>query len=267
MVERVNLDRCGLVTTKKCTLKCKLCGGYIPEYKNSNHYDLTHLTETIDNFFGLIDYVQDFSITGGEPLLRKDLNKIIEKTLEYSSKIGRLLILTNGTILPKEDTLDVLKNNSEKCFVTVSNYGDRLSRRADDLKALLEENLIPHRIINYSGDDLFCDGWVDYGDHSQQHFTIEERDEKGKSCAIRTRHVSIIMDGQFHSCGRSFRRMELGVIPRDKKEYVDLFDDTRSDEEKRETIMDMYNAVSTTACAYCNGLRSDSERFPPAEQY
>ncbi|MEL7661269.1 radical SAM protein [Acetobacterium wieringae] len=259
------LKRSGIVITLRCTLKCKLCGGYAPYYKTPPHYSYDYIADTIDNYFGVIDKVGDFSITGGEPLLHKDLGRILNKTMEYSSQIGRILILTNGTMLFSDEVLEILQNHKDKLHVTISNYGF-LSTRADELENKLKILDISHRVIKYSGENLFCDGWVDYGDHSRKHFTQKETDIKGKKCAIRSRDVSIILNGELHSCGRSFRRMELGIIPKNKNEYVDLLDSNTTINEKKDIISLMFRSDSTTSCAYCNGLCEDSERFPPAEQ-
>jgi organic radical activating enzyme len=261
----VHLLRSGIVITLRCTLSCKLCGGYAPYYKNPPHFSYEKIAKTIDNYFDAVDTVGDFSITGGEPLLHEDLKRILLKTLEYANQIDRILILTNGTMLFKDDVLKTLIENKDKCHVTISDYG-KLSPKANLLASTLEQNGVSYRVIKYNGDDLFCEGWVDYGDHSRKHFTQEETDEKGKKCAIRTRDVSIIVDGELHSCGRSFRRMELGIIPKNNKEYVDLLDDSISREKRKETLINMFKSKSTTSCAYCNGLCEDSERFPPAEQ-
>lgn len=261
----VHLLRSGIVITLRCTLKCKLCGGYAPYYKIPPHFSYDKIAQTIESYFSVVDEVGDFSITGGEPLLHEDLGRIIQKTLQYSNQIKRILILTNGTLLFKENVLNMLVENKDKCHVTISDYG-KLSPNANILADILQQNGISCRTIKYNGDNLFCDGWVDYGDHSQKHFNQEEIDEKGKKCAIRKRDVSIIVDGELHSCGRSFRRMELGIIPKNKNEYVELLDKTISNEEKRKIIIGMFKSASTTSCAYCDGLCEDSKRFPPAEQ-
>jgi thioredoxin-related protein len=61
--------------------------------------------------------------------------------------------------------------------------------------------------------------------------------------------------------------MELGIIPRNPHEYVDLLDDSVSNEEKRKRVMGIYNSEYSASCAYCNGLSSDTKRYPPAEQF
>ncbi|RCX09878.1 hypothetical protein DFR58_13317 [Anaerobacterium chartisolvens] len=77
---------------------------------------------------------------------------------------------------------------------------------------------------------------------------------------------SLIQNGEIHRCGRAFRRMELGIIPKNKYEYINSFNDAISNTEKRITIIKLFNAKSTTYYAFCNGLCKDFERFPPAEQ-
>lgn len=142
----VNLKRSGLCITKRCTLKCKLCGSYMPYYENPKDLEYDILAKIIDEYFSVVDTVGDFSLTGGEPMMHKDLGKIIAKVLEYRNQIEKLLILTNGTLLPNTETLDLLKENRELCQVTISHYGE-VSCMADQLKELLYENQIPCRII------------------------------------------------------------------------------------------------------------------------
>lgn len=262
----VRILRSGLLITYRCTLKCKLCGGYMPEYENPLDEEYEKLCKIIDEYFKVVDFVGDFSLTGGETLMYKELDKIILKTLQYREQYNRLLILTNGTLLFKESTLEILSKNTDKAFVTVSDYGP-ISAKTEEIVEQLTRYNVRHRIIKYHGEDLFCNGWVDYGDHAQKHFTQEEIDEQGRNCAVRNRHCNFyIAEGQIHSCGRSFRRMELNIIPKNPDEYVDLLDESIPLEKKKETVMKIYNSTSSYSCAFCNGLRKDSKRYKPAEQ-
>ena len=100
-----------MVATYRCTLKCKLCAAYAPYYKNPDHYEYGFLAKQIDSFFDIVDTVRDFSLSGGEPLLHKDIARLLLKLLEYKERIKRILILTNGTLLMREELLDVLEEN------------------------------------------------------------------------------------------------------------------------------------------------------------
>ena len=50
------------------------------------------------------------------------------------------------------------------------------------------------------------------------------------------------------------------------EEYIDLFDSTLSVEEQRQKIRNIYQKKSLSACAHCQGMCDDSQRFPPAQQ-
>lgn len=265
MNDKVCLLRSGIVITHICTLNCKLCGGYIPYYNNPDHLQLKDIEKTIDNYFKVVDNVGDFSITGGEPLLHPELDKILIKVLKYSDRIDRVLILTNGTLLMDEKVIKILNKNREKCMVTISDYGN-LSINANNLKEILDTANIPCRVIKYSGNDLFCDGWVDYGNHEKKSFTKEDTDKKGRSCAIRSREVSIIEDGELHACGRSYYRMKIGKIPKNPEEFINLLDDNLDINLSKDILNSLLKKTSITSCAYCNGLCEDSVRYIPAEQ-
>jgi membrane carboxypeptidase/penicillin-binding protein len=60
--------------------------------------------------------------------------------------------------------------------------------------------------------------------------------------------------------------MELGIIPKNPDEYIDLLDETIANEKKRITLNKMLQAKSITSCAYCYGLSLNTKRFAPAEQ-
>ncbi len=78
--------------TELCNLRCKHC--YLSEYKA--HSNLKLIFEFL-NFFhqkGVIGY----SLLGGEPLLRKDLELIVTKICEYKQSVN---ISTNGILATK----------------------------------------------------------------------------------------------------------------------------------------------------------------------
>ncbi len=78
--------------TELCNLRCKHC--YLSEYKA--HSNLELILEFL-NFFkqkGVIGY----SLLGGEPLLRKDLEVIVAKICEYKQSVN---ISTNGVLATK----------------------------------------------------------------------------------------------------------------------------------------------------------------------
>ncbi|MCT4686246.1 radical SAM protein [Vallitalea sp.] len=262
----ISLLHSSLHVTKNCTLKCKLCASFSPHYKIHKPYTLKELTDEIDMFFKLVDYVEDFSVTGGEPLFYKYLSEVLEKLMEYTDKIGRVLIFTNGTLFPTEKLQNILLQNSGKILLWLDHYGE-LSKEIDNILEFLNDNNLEFIMKKYYGEDAHCGGWVDFGNFEQIVFTQQEIEEKMRKCHYaKTKFCFAIRDGLIHPCGYSRRGLELGKIPVKYNEYINLYDDKLTIEQQREKIIDILKCKSLTACAYCNGLCEDSKRYIPAEQ-
>jgi cytochrome c553 len=63
--------------------------------------------------------------------------------------------------------------------------------------------------------------------------------------------------------------MELGLIPDNPGEYVDLFGGSLSSEQKRAQFLSIENTPYLTSCDRCSGEQGTddpSKRFPAAEQ-
>jgi radical SAM protein with 4Fe4S-binding SPASM domain len=91
--------------TERCNLACAHC---YQEGKNAAEMGLPEIKSTIKNISDTIRQWSDlyeilfspsFSITGGEPFLRKDLSKILQEINRHHFGIS---ILTNGTLIEKE---------------------------------------------------------------------------------------------------------------------------------------------------------------------
>lgn len=270
MTERIELRRSVVNITARCTLKCKLCVMGAPFYENPPHYSYEVIEKTIDKYFQLVDYVQWYEFSGGEPFMHKDLHKMVEKTMEYSDQFDKLLILTNGTLMPSEDLMKVLKKYKDKMVIMISHYGD-LSNRAEDLIELFEGIGIELDVKKYYGDEQHFGGWVDYGDFKKYNRSEEELERifihcgATKMCGCFTTH-----GGEMHWCVPSARGMRLlGVIPRDKSDYIDLFDESLSIEEQRAKILSVNEKKYLKACDYCSGdhgTHDVTKRHKAAEQ-
>lgn len=78
-------------------------------------------------FFSKVDYINEFVLIGGEPLLYKGLSKaIVYIGNKYRSQIGIFSITTNGTIAPDEETLKVCQKY--QVLYRISNYAKALPR-------------------------------------------------------------------------------------------------------------------------------------------
>jgi hypothetical protein len=126
-----------------CSLKCKCCIEGVPyvPVKSKGFYDKDSILEDIKTLSSVCDYVSSLDFVGGEPFLHPDLPEIIYEVRRLNN-IGIINVFTNGTVLPKKELLEQLKQD----FVVVSlaNYGHNLSAglqaRIVETKSILVQN-------------------------------------------------------------------------------------------------------------------------------
>lgn len=263
--DKCHVDSLGLLVTLKCTLKCRLCGMYAPYYKNPYNPEYSILTNQIDRLFEIITSVDQFCVSGGEPLLRKDLPQILDYLFHYKDNITKeILIITNGTLIPEQKLLESAQKWNEKIRVVVNDYGNGLSPKA----SLVIQQLKKYHISNElreQYDGRYYGGWVDYRNLTER-YSPQEAIEKFKECANPTKlHTFILQEnGIIYPCQRLKRIQEMGIPIKDN-EFVDIFSIEESLQEKREKIINFYNSYYSS-CTRCDGMKSNSERFPAAEQ-
>jgi organic radical activating enzyme len=119
-------------------MRCKLCASYSPYYNPVPHYSYGELCKVVENFFNIVDDVDIFTITGGEPLLHKEIGNVLNFIGEYRDRINiRLELITNGTMLPGNEVLAALSDSDSS--VILDDYGQSLSRNADHCEVALKE--------------------------------------------------------------------------------------------------------------------------------
>lgn len=267
---QIRLFVLNLTLTLRCTLRCKLCVAEVPKYKVLPHFSKEHLFDVIDRCFSIIDYIERFQFSGGEPLLHEDFNEIIQRAMRYSDQYGHLGVFANGTILPNQDTIDTIVNSpdKEKFKFYISHYGD-LSSKAAEMEKLLLENGIPYEIKSYHGSDQHSDGWIDYGNYRFQDYSTQELTDVFHNCAVyKMGGCWSCRFGEIHRCTRSVSGMHLKATPRVQNDYIDLFSDL-SITQQRQRLRNIEQQPFVTACAYCTGdfgTDDKSRRYPAAEQ-
>lgn len=115
-----------LLITEKCNMFCKYCYANIPERlkdpsRKVREWTTKEVFKIIDDFYSL--GTRYLNIQGGEPLLRDDLEEIID----YANKKGMLTdLFTNGLLIHKK--ISALKKLSR---ITVSLEGDEEAHDRD----------------------------------------------------------------------------------------------------------------------------------------
>lgn len=269
--EELKLFILNLTLTLRCTLKCKLCVADITKYDNIPHFNLDYLKDSIDRCFKVVDYAERFQLSGGEPLIHKDIDKIVDKAMEYKDRFRFLGIFSNGTVVPDEKLLKTIAkyNDTKKFKFYLSHYG-KYSTKVDEIVSLLEMYNIPHDVKIYHGENQHFDGWVDYGDYQHFNYTEQQLEEIFNKCGVhKMGGIWSLRFGELHACTRSASGMSLRKIPRNENDFVNLFDDSILLEHQREKLRKIQNMKYITACEYCTGdfgTESKAKRYPAAEQ-
>ena len=267
----LQVQRVSLIVTKKCTLKCKLCGALAP-YVEHYHPNVDYLKSEIDSFFDVVEKVNIIDISGGEPMIRTShsdfaLGEILLYITEcYKGRFEHLRVFTNGTIVPGKEISDVFRLVSERTSfsITIDNYG-KYSPKTQEIADCLKEANVRYDIRDYSN-DIHCGGWVDLRDISLKYPEVEDAKRLFSKCAIPQKLGCCLelMDGIISPCSVAAGRYLCGKAEKEDKDIVDLF---AGREEVYKKLKDILCAEYFPSCHYCvGGLSDDSERVVPAEQ-
>jgi MoaA/NifB/PqqE/SkfB family radical SAM enzyme len=259
----------GIQILNKCSLNCKLCGTYTQEYKRFGIKYISSIDEImreIDAIFTLYDFIDDITVTGGEPLLHKNLDKILFYLLKYQNQYSVSRVFTNGTIIPGKNIIDMLKKFQAKLQIVVNHYGE-LSKHTEDIKNISIEYGFNVRINDYSKGNPYSGGWVDFGPLSEYRaYTDMDVIKQFTNCHEANWKCLIVYKGQLHLCPASLHGSLFKHFKSKEDEFIDLFDNSVSFEKKRQIAAGLGKKV-ITACQYCNGFDiKNSRRVAPAEQ-
>ncbi len=181
----------------------------------------------------------------------------------YSKQIGTLCIITNGTYIPRQSILEVLRDLPCKVMVRVDNYG-KYSNKYEEVVFALKASGVPVDERNYNDAEQYLDGWVDLGDFEYKGYSSEQLDAVFRNCRMPD-DCSILWDGKLYNCQYCVSGSKLGKIGMPKREIVDLFDNTTIT-QKRAAVRS-WRDEPFAGCAYCNGFNTlTSPRIPAAEQ-
>lgn len=251
--DKLIINHCEIVVTECCSLKCRDCANLIQYYNNPMTLDEKEIIKTFGNFIETVDALLDLRILGGEPFLYNELDQIIV-AFAKCSKIKRIAIYTNSTILPKDRVLRAMKNWG--ICVHMSNYG-QTSSKVQELDKLLSDNGIEHYIHDY-------EEWHDVGNLDKRNYSQERLNNIFDNCIMGTCYT--FYRGKFYLCPRSAHGERLGCFKNGEDEFVDFhgkFDINSKRLELRELI---YRRKYITACDYCNGSSVKSKAIPAAIQ-
>jgi len=178
-----------VMITEKCSLRCKDCSNLMQYYSNPKDIDISGEIEKL-----LEDYtVSEFRIIGGEPFLNRKWESIVQN-LADNPKVKRIVIYTNGTVIPKAN---VLANN--KIFVLISDYG-KLSFNIGEVKKLFDAQGISYKVI--------APRWTECGTIKKHDRNFEDNERIFNECCSRNTTLS---NGKLYDCAFSANLARLGI--------------------------------------------------------
>ena len=249
---QLNVNSIDLVLTEKCSLKCKNCSNLMQYYEQPIDNDLELLIKSFDNFIKAVDYCYEVRMIGGEPLMYKNINRVIEHVLSKKN-IGNIIIYTNGTIVPKGDRINVFKN--PKIYFKISDYGSH-SRNVEKLEKTLAENN-----IHYITERVTT--WQDCAKIDDFKRSDELNKEIFGNCCVN--ETLTMLHGKLYLCPYSAHVENLKIIKPKVKEHVDLF--TLDTSDLKTEIRNLYFGKEfLEACKICNGRDHNVASIPAAEQ-
>ena len=141
------------VVTTYCTMRCKECNTFIPYFSNESHLrpvTFNQFKQDIDTLLKSVDFIYALGFVGGEPLLAKDLAKMVEYAAT-KKQIHHIFIATNCTILPSKELIQALKH--KKVSVQISDYRNvkflnKLTSKFEEFKNLLSINHIHYHALH-----------------------------------------------------------------------------------------------------------------------
>ena len=209
--EKTYLRSVDVMITTRCSLKCVSCSNLMQYYvdpKNSNDLNTLDALEVLSKN---VDYISEFRVIGGEPLMNKGWDKIVNGIISKNPE-RKVFIYTNGTIAPKDEKLEPFRANKNVNFV-ITEYG-KLSRNLNKL----HEQLDRHE-INYSS--TVADNWVDCSTIKHHKRTAAQNIEVFKQCCVK--YLYTLLDGKLYRCPFIANAAKLKAMPDNPADYVDLF--------------------------------------------
>lgn len=253
--ERAFLRSVDLIITERCSLKCKDCANLMQYYERPRNVGRDILFRSIDTLCAALDEIMELRIIGGDAFMNKDWPLVVAKALD-EDKIKRVVIYTNGTILPGSELAPLLRH--PKALTVVTDYG-RLSRNMARLQAYFAEHEILHRVLH-------VDAWLDCAAIGKHGRTPADQERVYRECCAK--NMLSLSDGRLFRCPFAANADRLAAVPDFPEDYVDILapsDDGIAGLRQRITAYALRDRP-LDICDYCNGRPLAGTEVAPAVQ-
>lgn len=261
-LNRMYIPSISFLPSTCCNLNCEACLNFTPYIKHQMVRALDQVKSDVDIFFHAVDYIMLFHISGGEPFLYPYLKELITYIGEhYRDKIHFLQTVTNGTVVPREDILEVLAKY--QVGVTVDDYRLAVPEKAETFELVIRK--LRQYQIRYDVNKV--DQWIDLAPTTTDHSEWDEQRLKKHfdSCHEPWQELR---DGRLYSCNYASYAAVAGLAEESEDEMFDLrtFDNSRM-KELMEFRMGYNQKGYVDFCKKCAGFVDINKNFvKPAKQ-
>jgi len=250
--KKTHIWRVDILLTEKCTLNCTFCNMFMPHYKNPKHKNLEIIKQDLKSFFSSVDFVSTFHLVGGEPLLYPHVKDVIDFIgINFRDKIDNLLLTTNGTLLPKNETFE--KMSEHGVLIGISDYtnGINYKRKLNQVIDKLKDYKIPYFVRK----DIY---WTDFGD---LRVRIEDDARKNiahfDKCTAPYRGLD---NNKFYYCHLNTSAVLSKIFDDHENDFIRLNDIQNNKEELIKFDLGYTNLGYITFCKNCNGCNTGIEK-------
>ena len=261
---KVYLKHQNVLVTTVCNLNCEYCLNYNPYNKHQKHFDLVELKRCVDIYFSHIDRVGFFELTGGEPALYPELQKLIVYIASnYRHKIDEFTFVTNGSTVFSDEFCNILKEN--RVIVLIDDYTETVPRLEANLTRLRDKlERLKVDFIIYPKVREFLKSFPPM--RKNMELTEVELRQKYRDCTI---GVQNLRDGRLCSCTYHAFAVNADLVPDDVSDWLDMnemTDDLLSKKILIEFRCGFNQKGYTTWCRYCNGVQTINKNYAPAAE-
>ncbi len=249
--------------TEVCTLRCIHCNHSLAFLKDPVHFTFEEFKADVDLFFKYVDFVYYIDFVGGELFTHPKMYEILEYTMsKYSNRMRGARLVSNGTILPDEKVIALIKKyDIEISYTDYVQNAPHIKKRAEAFLEVLKKHEIRH-----TSDAMPM--WKDYGiGRANPEFDSEEQKiAYFDDCRTPCRYIR---NGRFYYCTTDRMAQRAGIVEEDPNSYLDF---NALNEQDRMTILEYeygYNKKGyLDLCMKCNRQFSiNSKEIPKGVQY
>ncbi len=244
-----------IVVTERCSLRCRECSNLMQYYHKPRDYSAKELAEAVDALLDCVDILYELRIIGGEPLMNKEVYQLIDK-LAQDERIRRLVIFTNGTIVPPPEAWPLMRG--DKVVFRITDYGT-LSRNL----SRLEEALIREKIA-YTTSRI--EKWSPCASIERHGRAPAALEALFLGCCAK--NLLTLLDGKLYHCPFMANAMNLGAVPPCSSDSLRLSYVQKLARDERIAVMRdfIFHKINFPTCDYCAGRPYGQGNLNPAEQ-